>query len=353
MQWSGFTEARRSIPMDRSCRQTHRARVRVDVIPLAVYGLDHPRFPALLIDFRDQSNPKRRELSRRLLNDITRNVLSISPYGDLSYLAGRSLYNFVTGRRGMDVNQPSRLRSYTQLKLLLALNTTLDPSLASETSRLIERVSMNPLQNDLKVEQALAERSYATLADSVRTPSKGLPDKLQQARRQEFHALKHGATAQVLLRTATFSTFGLYRHREEEPVAVQEQALDRARRLTYHERLSQGSHRLDAGGRRDVEHGRRPPIASLLMEHGTATDESIARLAGTAVCADGRPRHRELALACLAHMDTASAHRTLVAISRDVKETEAWRAAARRHLSLPEATDIARSSHAARVQRGQ
>src|SRR5688572_10233696 len=149
LEWKGITETRHfdtnGAPV---APETPGARA-VELIPLALYGLDHPKIPALLIDFRSNANPKRREVSRRLMNDITRGILELSPYGDLQYLAGRTVYNFVTGRRGMDINQPSRLRSYSQLKLLLTLNDSLDPELASEASRLIEHVSMNPLQNDL------------------------------------------------------------------------------------------------------------------------------------------------------------------------------------------------------------
>ena len=85
------------------------------MIPLALYGLDNPRIRALLVDFRDGLNPKKREMSRRVLQDITRNVLSLSRFGNLPYLLGRTVFDFVTGRRGIDVNQPSRLRTYSQL----------------------------------------------------------------------------------------------------------------------------------------------------------------------------------------------------------------------------------------------
>ena len=81
------------------------------------------------------------------MHDVIRTVLDFSPYGDLQYFVGKAVYGFVTGRRGMDINQPSRLRSYSQLKLLLTLNAAIDPELASEATRLIEGVSMNPLQN--------------------------------------------------------------------------------------------------------------------------------------------------------------------------------------------------------------
>src|SRR6185369_2165616 len=47
---------------------------------------------------------------------------------------GRTVYDFVTGRRGMDINQPSRLQTYSQLKLLLALNNSMEPELREEVS---------------------------------------------------------------------------------------------------------------------------------------------------------------------------------------------------------------------------
>ena len=99
------------------------------MIPLALYGLDSPKIPFLLVDFRDTLNPKRREMSRRVLEDITKNILALSEFGDLSYMLGHRAFDFVTGRRGMDINQPSRLLSYSQLKLLLSLNNSLAPAL--------------------------------------------------------------------------------------------------------------------------------------------------------------------------------------------------------------------------------
>jgi hypothetical protein len=339
-QWTGFTETQ-TVDADGALVSPDTPGAReAEMIPLALYGLDHPKIPVVLIDFRDNGNPKRREVSQRVLHDITRNILSLSPYGDLEYLAGRSVYNFVTGRRGMDVNQPSRLRSYSQLKLMLALNATIDPALASEASRLLERVSMNPLQNDLEVERALAEQSYQALLESLRSPSGGLPGMLQQARRQEFATLKHGVTARAFLRTATIASLGLYRHREPEPAGTQEERLDVARRLAFHERflkevLSSTPVVEVTSNIDDVRQSIR-----YLLEHADVTDESIARLATRLFTRTGDASTRRLALDCLARIETDSARRSLVAIARDPRESDAWRAAARRYLFLPEAADV-------------
>ncbi len=118
----------------------------------------------LLVDFRDGLNPKKREMSRRALEDVTRNILSVSGFGDLPYFVGRTVFDFVTGRRGIDVNQPSRLRTYSQLKLLLSLNQSLDPELRKQFGSRLEKVSLNPMENDLKAEAKLATEQYRRFA---------------------------------------------------------------------------------------------------------------------------------------------------------------------------------------------
>jgi hypothetical protein len=235
--WTGYSEMR-SFDADgrRVPSGTPGADV-IELIPLGLYGLDHPKIPALLVDFRDQGNPKRRELTRRVLDDITRSVLSLSPFGDIQYFLGRSAYNFVTGRRGMDINQPSRLRTYSMLKLLLSLSSSLEPELAAETSRLVERVSMNPLQNDLDVEAEVALRSHAALLEAARESEGVIAKRLERGRQTEFSRLEHSPFTFTLLRLSTIFTGGLYRHRESESMATQLAVLDTSRRLAYHRRF--------------------------------------------------------------------------------------------------------------------
>jgi hypothetical protein len=345
-KWTGFTETRTvDITGALVPPETPGAR-EVQLIPLAVYGLDHPKIPAVLIDFRDHNNPKRREITRRLFNDITRNVLSLSPYGDLEYFAGRSAYNFVTGRRGMDINQPSRLRSYSQLKLLLSLSDSIDPELASEASRLLERVSMNPLQNDLDVEEALAQQSYAALVESLQDPSSGLQAILRRAREQEFMKFKHGPTARAFMHAATILSLGEYRHEEEESPETQEQRLDVSRRLAYHERYLKEL--LASTPVVDVTANMDDVRLSIryLKEHAPVTDDSISRLASRLFAQTRDVGIREQTLDVLARMETPSAHRALLDISRDAKETEIWRAAARQHLFLAGPADLAETDAA-------
>ena len=205
---------------------------RVEMIPLAVYGLNHPKIPALLIDFRNSLNAKKREMSGRVLNDVAKNVLSLSSFGNIPYFAGRKVYGFLTGRRGIDMNQPSRVRSYSELKLLLAFNATIDPKLRSELERRLEHVSLNPLSNDSDSEIELARQQYDALVKFARRED-GLPAKIERDRRVEMVPLVHGPFARFMFGLGNVVTFGRYVHREEATAELAER-LEVARRIRHH-----------------------------------------------------------------------------------------------------------------------
>jgi hypothetical protein len=235
-RWDGHVERRFYDADNRPAAEGAAGAREVELIPLALYGLDNPKIPALLVDFRDRYNPKRREMSHRVIEDVTRNLLSLSRYGDLHYFLGRTVFDFVTSRRGIDVNQPTRLRAYSQLKLLLALDSTLDPAFREEIGRRVESVSLNPLENDLEAEARLARQQYAALVASARDPG-GLPARLDRDRRAEVVPLEHGKTGRVLLRFANVLSLGLYKHREGGPTQAVRRTLDAERKLAYHKRF--------------------------------------------------------------------------------------------------------------------
>src|SRR5262245_40197354 len=237
LSWNGYVETRyfdsENHPVD---SQTPGAEA-VEMIPLGLYGLDNPKIPMLLVDFRDSYNPKKREMSRRVLNDVTRNFLSLSKFGNLPFFLGRTVFDFVTGRRGMDINQPSRLQTYSQLKLLLALNTSMEPELRSEVSGRLEKISLNPFENDLDAEAKIATAQYNALLAYAKDPN-GLAAKLECDRRAELLPLEHGANAQLPFRLLNVLSFGKYVHREELTDDMEDR-LDISRRLQYHTRFLQ------------------------------------------------------------------------------------------------------------------
>ena len=237
LNWKGYVETRyfdsENHPVD---SQTPGAEA-VEMIPLGLYGLDNPKIPMLLVDFRDSYNPKKREMSRRALNDVTRNVLSLSKFGNLPFFLGRTVFDFVTGRRGMDVNQPSRLHTYSQLKLLLALNSSMEPDLRLEVSGRLETVSLNPFENDMDAEANIALQQYDALMAFAKDPN-GLAARIERDRRAEMVPLEHGRNAQLAFSVLNVLTLGRYVHREENTEDMEAQ-LDISRRLQYHTRFLQ------------------------------------------------------------------------------------------------------------------
>src|SRR6266498_3396265 len=235
LSWQGYSESR-FLDSENHLVSADTADARqTEMIPLALYGLDNPKIPMLLVDFRDTLNPKKREMSRRVLEDVARNVLTLSRFGDLPFFLGRTVFDVVTGRRGMDINQPSRLRTYSQLKLLLALNESLDPQLRQQIDHRLEKVSLNPLENDLGAEAKLAREQYQTLVAYAQRRD-GLPAKLDRDRRAELVPSEHGLPAQIIFRATNILSFGKYTHREAEaPDMVAE--LSETRLLAYHTRF--------------------------------------------------------------------------------------------------------------------
>ena len=166
--WNGHVEVRWLNEDNRQVEPETAGARRVDLIPLAVYGLNHPRTPALLIDFRDPANPKVREVSRRLIDDLSRTVFRISPFRRFPLWAARKVFDFVTRRRGDDFNQASRLKSYAELDLLLMLDESLSAQLRSELIKRVRRATTNPMENSLRAETRLAYANYEALLANLR-----------------------------------------------------------------------------------------------------------------------------------------------------------------------------------------
>src|SRR4051812_13332896 len=300
-RWRGYSEMKYFDADNRPLACKGEGARAVELIPLALYGLDHPKIPALLVDFRNGYNPKRREMSRLALEEVARDVLKVSRFGNLQYFLGRKVYDFVTGRRGMDVNQPSRLRAYSQLKLLLSLDASLAPGLREEIGRRIERVSLNPLENDYRAEARLALEQHAALVAYARRPD-GLAAKLDRDRRSEMTQLKHGTAARTLLRLAGLLSFGAYEHRESAAADDQRTALDVKRSLAFHKRyLREVAKSPLVEVVWNVDDVRRS--LRYLTEHAGRGDAQVAASAARIFAQTRDAETRRLSLICLSRLD--------------------------------------------------
>ncbi len=322
--WQGYSETRYYDAEQRIVAPDTPGAHAVELIPLALYGLEHPKIPILLVDFRAALNPKKRELSQRVLADVARNVLAVSRF-ELPYFLGRTIYDYVTDKRGLDLNQPSRLRAYAQLKLLLSLDATLAPSFRAELDHRLEYVSLNPLENDRAVEAQLARTQYAALLDYARRTD-GLPARLARDRRAEMVAIKHTRTEQMLLRVANLLSFGLYTHREQATPAAQTAALDPARQLAYNRRflreVAQTSAQVEVQW--NIAAVRR--ALSYVATHGARADGKTATAIAHLFAHTHDEETQQRCLDSLYRINNETAKAALAHIYRDDAQDERWRA---------------------------
>jgi len=331
IDWKGYVETRYFDSDNRPVPSNTEGARSVEMIPLALYGLDNPKIPMLLVDFRDSLNPKKREMSRRILQDVTRNVLSVSQFGNLSYFLGRTIFDHVTGKRGMDINQPSRLRTYAQLKLLLTLNESLEPKLRDEIDDRLEKISLNPLENDLDVEAKLARSQYQALIAYAQRED-GLAAKLDRDRRSEMVPLKHDKKEQVLFRAANILSLGLYTHREEATPEM-EAKLDVARRLAYHTKflrqVAKSTPQIEVVW--NLEEIRRS--LHFIAEHAEGANSAVASTAAKIFMQTEDNEIRRSCLDSLSRMNTRKARNELLRLSEDKRIDPTWKELISEHLS--------------------
>lgn len=330
LDWQGYVETRYFDSENHKVDSETPGAEAVEMIPLGLYGLDNPKIPMLLVDFRDSYNPKKREMSRRVLNDVTRNMLSLSKFGNLPFFLGRTVYDFVTGRRGMDINQPSRLQTYSQLKLLLALNNSMEPELRSEVNGRLEKISLNPFENDLDAEAKIATAQYDLLLAYAKDPD-GLAAKLERDRRAEMLPLEHGDKAQLAFRVMNVLSFGKYVHREELTDDMEDR-LDIARRLQYHTRFLQQIARTSAdiditGNLEDVRRSLR-----FIAEHGTDAGGNAAAATAKIFSRTKDDETRRACLDSLSRIHSPKAKNELLRISQNIDVDKALRDLASEYL---------------------
>lgn len=296
----------------------------IEMIPLALYGLDHPKIPILLVDFRDGFNPKKREASRRVLNDIARDIFFATRFGDVRYLLARAAYDFVTSRRGADLNQPSRMRAYSQLKLLLSISDALDPELKEEVNDRLERVSLNPLENRLQDEIVLANAQYEALMAYARRPD-GLPAKLRRDRGMELSEVLNGKWKKAFYGLGSLFTWGKYEHRERV-TDVRLTRLGVERQVAYHKEQIRAA--LRAGTPLeiawDIDQLRRS--LRFITENSAAADAQTVRLAEQVFAQTADEETRQLSLLCFYRINKESAKAALLRIYKDERQADRWRA---------------------------
>jgi hypothetical protein len=214
----------------------------------------------------------------------------------------------------MDVNQPSRVHTYSQLKLLLSLNQSLDPELREQIGKRLEKVSLNPLENDLEAEARLAKQQYEALLSYAKRQD-GLPAKLDRDRRAEMLPLAHSRGERIFFRAANILSFGAYTHREQATPDMSER-LDLARRLGYHSRFLREVAR--STGQVDVTWNLADINQSLqfISEHGAGAGSTTAKAAAAIFLRTEDSDTRRACLDSLSRMTNPRAKTELLRLSQ-------------------------------------
>jgi len=330
LDWKGYSEVRWFDADSREVEPNTPGAVKKTLIPLAVYGLDHPHVPIILVDFRDTGNPKKREMTTRAWGDVMGNVLSFTQGGGVALTVGKFLYGFILGRRGTDMNQPSRLRSYSQLKMILAMDESLNEDLRKEIASRVEKVSINPLENDLEAELNLARGQYRNLVEYAKSPD-GLRLKLEKDRILEMTLAAHGGKMPLSKSIMQMLTFGLYKYRVQPTPELAAKA-DLLRQLGYHERKI----------RETAYYSVRPEVDSnvpLLMrslnfvaQKGTLAGGKTAKAIGKIFAGTLDDEIRMACLAGLYKINNSAAKNELLAIQGNQRYEARWRDAASDYL---------------------
>jgi hypothetical protein len=226
LNWSGYKQVR-TVPADApEARQ-------MEMIPLALYSLDHPRAPLLLADFRDKFKAKRSELVRHGTTTLLTSVFGITRFGNWPLFLGDSAWTFVRGRHGAAVDRSARLRSYSEARAFVSLDTSLDLGLKTELLRRLDQLALNPLENGISVEATVAKEQYAALLRHANSPA-GLTSKLDHDRRRELQAYKQSRGKRILAVIGRAIGGG---SRQDSPNLLAE--LASYRRVAHHERFLQ------------------------------------------------------------------------------------------------------------------
>ena len=233
--WKGFT-ATWHLDRDDAVVSADEGDARaVRMIPLGVYALDYPRVPLLLIDFHS-TRAKRREIVRRGATDVVTSVMGWSLWGNLTYFAAKSSYEWYEDRHGAALNRSMRLAAYARLRQLLVDSAGhMDPAFHELLENRLDQIALNPFEQGSAGEAELAKRQYAALQQWAQSPD-GLAHVLERDRAAEYYEETHSGKQRAWTDTLHVASLGVwkpYRVGDPEMMAnlAEERRLDSAMRL--------------------------------------------------------------------------------------------------------------------------
>jgi hypothetical protein len=200
----------------------------VSVIPLAVYSLDYPKQPLILMDFRHKLSRRRREVAQRSVNELITGVLGISHFADWYFYIAFDLHRFIVGRRGAAQDEASRLDCYSDFRVNLALDRTIDPSLKKDMETRIRWLAVNPLEAAPQRELQSAIARYKLLEKEA--DDGDLMARVDKEHRFELSSFGESEKTKLTKSMLHVATFGFYKQQAKSNDIFM---VDHERRVTY------------------------------------------------------------------------------------------------------------------------
>jgi len=324
LHWTGYSEVRYFDATNRPVPAGAPDARALELIPLALYSLDYPRVPLLLVDFRSSLTAKKRELVQHGASAVLTGFLGITSFGNWSFLAANSAWTFVRGRQGAPTVRSERLRSYSEAREFLAEDATLAPELKAELLHRLDHLALDPLENGLDTEARVAREQFAALMQYAGSPN-GLQAKLERDRQRELESYTRLLPIRLLYSAGRLLRIGspnnseaarAARHsaleaRREAAAHVRylEQALASSPRPDVNEDSSQIRHAIDALSTEPFPVPRASQLIAQVFERSLSFDLRMA------------------CLASLRRLDSPEAKNELLRLSQDPQQSDFWRAA--------------------------
>lgn len=305
--WEGYTRRFHVESTGRYATEPSPGSTPVDMIPLGVYGLDFPRIPALLVDFRSFFNPKSREISGRAIDDVGQYILDATPFGDAKFFLLKRFWGTFSRRKGIDISQPTRATAYAQLATLVALEEALDPELNDIVNRALGRLRTNPLQSRWDSEREAALAQYEALMSAAKSGE--IDRRVERDRASERVRLEHGLLGRALRKLATIGSFGLYRPKGDSPETREKYALSRSMRThaALIAEVAATPHPIDVVWAPEKYR----QALDFVAAHGELAPAALAVALGTIVRSTSDIETQIVALEALARMNNGAAHEQL------------------------------------------
>lgn len=322
LHWTGYSETRYFDDENRPAAADTPGAHAVELIPLALYSLDYPRVPLLLVDFRSSLTPKWRELVWHGANAILTGLLRITTFGNWSFLAADATWTFVRGRQGAPTDRSARLRSYSEAREFLAVDSSVTPEFRAELLRRLDHLALNPLENGIETETTVAKEQYAALVRYAESP-RGLAARLQRDRQKELDTATHSSAKRLLL--SARGVFGSEPSGDQEKVrAVLRGELEARRRTSSHVRYLEEL--LASSPRPEIV--RDSGEIRLVIEELTAGPSADPRVPQLIAQVFARSEAVEIRIACLQglqRLDIQEARNQLWRMSQDTGVDDLWR----------------------------